>query len=501
MDVWQNLWIGFSTAAQPMNLLIALTGAVLGTITGILPGLGPLGAMSILLSFTLSLDATGAMILFAGIYYGAMYGGSTTSILLNIPGEAASVVTCIDGYRMAQKGRAGAALTISAVGSFLAGTISIFGLMVAASLLSRAALLFGPPEFFAIGVCGLFILVRLSEGPLLKSLIMVLLGLAVATVGLDTLSGMERFTFGIYALGQGVDFLPVAMGLFGIAEVLNSSLENEQASVVSVRLRELFPTRQEWKRSAAPALRGSVIGFIVGLIPGPSPVISTFVSYITEKKLSKHPEEFGHGAIEGVAGPEAANNAAVSGAYVPLLALGIPFTPAMAVILGALMLHGITPGPSTINEKPELFWGVIASMYVGNLMLLILNLPLIKVFVSILKIPKGILLPIIVVLCLVGVYSAGSSYVDLMVLAVFGLMGYAMRWLGFEPAPLVLAIVIGPITETALRQSLKMTGGSVSAMIFRPICEALYLIVILAFILPPLIKILQRKKKSAAGCH
>jgi putative tricarboxylic transport membrane protein len=497
MDLWQSLLSGFSIAIHPTYLYYALVGTILGTITGVLPGLGPLGAMAILLSFTLTMDATGAMILFAGIYYGAMYGGSTTSILLNIPGEAASVVTCIDGYKMAQKGRAGAALTVSAVGSFLAGTISIFGLMVAASLLASFALQFGPPEFFAIGMCGLVLLVRLSGGSVLQSVIMILLGIAVATVGLDFVTGIERFTFGIYELGQGIEFLPVAMGLFGIAEVLKTAEAKEYVqNVMRVRLRELLPTRQEWKRSVNPMIRGSFLGFLIGLIPGPSPVIASFVSYFTEKKLSKHPEEFGNGAIEGVAGPEAANNAAVGGAYVPLFALGIPFTPAMAVVLGALMLHDITPGPNLINEKPMLFWGVIASMYIGNFMLIVLNLPLVNLFVSILKIPKQILLPIIVLLCLVGVYSVNASFVDLMVLIVFGFIGYALRGFGFQPAPLILAMVIGPMIETSLRQSLKMTGGSISGLIFRPICLTLYLAVLGVLLVPPVFKLVRRKREN-----
>ena len=344
MEVLHQLMMGFQVAATPLNLLWALVGAFVGTIVGVLPGIGPLGSMAILLSFTLNMEATTAMIFFAGIYYGSMYGGSTTSILLNIPGEAASVVTCIDGYKMAQKGRGGAALTISAVGSFAAGTLSIIGLMFAATILADAALKFGPPEFFAIGSVGLLFLVRLSGGSLIKNVIMLLLGLALATIGTDHLYGIPRFTFGISELGQGVEFLPVAMGLFGIAEVMLTALEKDEVGeMIRVRMRDLLPTLVEWKRSFAPILRGSFLGFFIGLLPGPSPVISTFVSYMAEKKASKHPEEFGEGAIEGVAGPESANNAAVGGAYVPLLALGVPFTPAMAVVVGALMLHGITP--------------------------------------------------------------------------------------------------------------------------------------------------------------
>jgi len=497
VEITQSLLSGFAIALKPIYFYYALIGTILGTITGVLPGLGPLGAMAILLSFTFTMDATGAMILFAGIYYGAMYGGSTTSILLNIPGEAASVVTCIDGYKMAQKGRAGAALAVSAVGSFIAGTISILGLMVAALFLSDIALRFGPPEFFAIGVCGLILLMRLSGGSILKAFIMILVGMALSTVGVDFLTGIERFTYGIQDLGQGIEFLPVAMGLFGIAEVLITAEQKEFSRPVrNVKLRELLPTRREWKRSIPPMFRGSFLGFIIGLVPGPSPVIATFVSYISEKRISKNPEEFGHGAIEGVAGPEAANNAAVGGAYVPLFALGIPFTPAMAMVLGALMLHGLTPGPNLIKDKPDLFWAVIASMYIGNFMLVILNLPLVNLFVSILKVPKNILLPVIVLICLIGVYTVNASPLDLLVLAVFGFIGYALRGVGFQPAPLILAMVIGPMLETSLRQSLNITGGNMGAVIFRPICLTLYIIVALTFVIPLVLKFIRKSRHS-----
>jgi putative tricarboxylic transport membrane protein len=454
--------------------------------------------MAILLSFTLYMDATSAMILFAGIYYGAMYGGSTTSVLLNIPGEAASVVTCIDGYQMARKGRAGAALAVSAVGSFAAGTVSIIGLMVAAPLLGSAALKIGPPEFFAIGLCGLVLLVRLSEGSVLKSVIMILLGLAISTVGTDYLTGAQRFTLGIEELGQGLDFLPVAMGIFGLAEVLDAATSGQApAQAIKVRLSELFPTREEWRRSTKPIVRGSFLGFLIGLVPGPSPVIATFVSYVTEKKLSRHPEEFGHGAIEGVAGPEAANNAAVGGAYVPLMALGIPFTPAMAMVLGALMLHNLTPGPNLIQQKPDLFWGVIASMYIGNVMLVLLNLPLVNVFVSILRIPKQILMPIIVLLCLIGVYSVNASLLDLYVLAAFGFVGYVFRGRGFPPAPLILAMVIGPMLEQSLRQTLLISGGDFRVFVVKPICLTLYLAVLLAIVAPWVVRAVRSRWAAA----
>jgi len=495
LEISQGLLGGFATALKPLYIYYALLGAILGTITGVLPGLGPLGAMAILLSFTLSMDATGAMILFAGIYYGAMYGGSTTSILLNIPGEAASVVTCIDGYKMAQKGRPGAALTVAAAGSFIAGTISILGLMVVALFLSDIALRFGPAEFFAIGVCGLSLLVRLSGGPLLQSFIMILVGMALSTVGVDFLTGTERFTFGNVELGQGIDFLPVAMGIFGIAEVLATVEEKKSLQMVQkVKLRELLPTSREWKRSIPAMFRGSFLGFLIGLVPGPSPVIATFVSYISEKRLSKRPEDFGEGAIEAVAGPEAANNAAVGGAYVPLFALGIPFTPAMAMVLGALMLHGLTPGPNLIKEKSELFWAVIASMYIGNFMLIVLNLPLVNVFVSILRVPRNILMPVIVIICMIGVYSVNSSLLDLLMLAVFGFIGYILRAAGFQVAPLILAMVIGPMIETSLRQALNITGGDIGDMIFRPICLTLYILASLTFVIPLIARAIRAKK-------
>lgn len=494
-EITQGLLGGFSTALTPLYFFYALAGTILGTITGVLPGLGPLGAMAILLSFTLKMDATAAMILFAGIYYGAMYGGSTTSILLNIPGEAASVVTCIDGYQMAQKGRAGAALAVAAVGSFIAGTISILGLTVVALYLSDIALRFGPAEFLAIGVCGLMFLIRMTGGSLLQSFIMTLIGMALGTVGIDFLTGAERFTYGINDLGQGIEFLPVAMGIFGIAEVL-LSVQGKAVpqKAQKVRLRELLPTRKEWKRAVPPMFRGSVMGFFMGLVPGPSPIISTFVSYFTEKRLSKHPEEFGRGAIEAVAGPEAANNAAVGGAYVPLFALGIPFTPAMAMVLGALMLHGLTPGPNLMKEKADLFWVVIASMYIGNFMLIVLNLPLVNVFVNILRVPQRILMPIIVLLCLIGVYSVNASLLDLLLLAIFGLIGYVLRQAGFQAAPLILALVIGPMIETSLRQALKISGGNVTEVVFRPICLVMYVATVLCFTVPLVLKWTRRKK-------
>lgn len=500
MDVFSSLMHGFSVAMTPLNLVYAFVGALVGTLIGVLPGIGPLGAMAILLSYTLSLDPVTAMILFAGIYYGAMYGGSTTSILLNIPGESASVVTAIDGFKMAQKGRAGAALTVSAVGSFVAGTISIIGLMFLASTLADTAIKFGAPEYFAIAIVGLIVLSRLQGGSLLKSLMMVVAGLMISTVGTDMLSGRLRFTFGQVELGQGIDFLPVAMGLFGVSEVLSALEEKaKEAEIFKVRFRDMFPTVTEWKRSFWPIIRGSFLGFGIGLLPGPSPVISTFASYAVEKKLSKHPEEFGEGAIEAVAGPEAANNAAVGGAYVPLMALGIPFTPAMAVVLGALMMHGITPGPMMMVQSPDLFWGVIASMYIGNFMLLILNLPLVGLFTSILKIPQNLLLPLVLVFCLVGVFSVNTSLLDLWVLVILGLLGYFFRKLDFDVAPLVLALVIGPMLETSLRQSMTIFHGNFFRFFTRPISGTLLWVAVIVLAYPALKKLFIGKGKTMAA--
>ncbi|MBI4241015.1 MAG: tripartite tricarboxylate transporter permease, partial [Candidatus Rokubacteria bacterium] len=403
MGALEGLLFGFSVALTPANLIACFAGVLIGTLVGVLPGIGPIGAMALLLPSTFALSPTAALIMLAGIYYGSMYGGSTTSILVNVPGEAASVVTAIDGYQMARRGRAGAALAVSAVGSFVAGTLGVLGLILFASFLAEVALRFGPPEYFALTIMGLAVLSRLSGGSLIKSFLMVGFGLALGSVGMEPISGVSRFTFGSVRLSQGVELVPVAMGLFGIAEIL-ALAEGERGlpRAISVRLRELLPSRQEWRRATSPILRGSLLGFLVGLIPGPAAILSTFLSYSVERRLAKHPEEFGQGAIEGVAGPEAANNGATGGALVPLLALGIPFAPATAVLLGALIIHGIQPGPLLMSQRPDVFWGVVASMYIGNAILLVLNLPLVGLFVSVLRLPQSLLLSLVVLLCLVG---------------------------------------------------------------------------------------------------
>jgi putative tricarboxylic transport membrane protein len=434
-----------------------------------------------------------ALIMLAGIYYGAMYGGSTTSILVNVPGEAASVVTAIDGYQMTKKGRAGAALTVAGAGSFVAGSLGVIGIVLASSWLAEQALRFGPPEYFAMALAGLLLLSRLSGGSVLQAFVLVAIGLALGTVGMEPISAVRRFTFGSTQLSQGIELVPVIMGLYGVAEVLLiAEAGARRAQIASVRLRELLPTRQEWRQSAAPIARGSVVGFFTGLIPGPASVLSTFISYALERKVSKTPERFGHGAIEGVAGPEAANNGATAGAMVPLLSLGIPFSPATAILLSALVITGIQPGPLLISQRPEVFWGVVASMYVGNILLLILNLPLVGLFVSVLRLPQHVLATLILLLCLVGAYSLNNSQLDLWVLVGFGIFGYGLRKLALDPSPLVVALVLGPMMEKTLRQSLFMMRGSFVDILSRPITMTLLLLGVAAVVAPWVVRRLRR---------
>jgi putative tricarboxylic transport membrane protein len=488
-----GLAYGFSVALTPLNLLACFIGVLVGTIVGVLPGIGPVGAMALLIPITLSFDPTTAIIMMAGIFYGAMYGGSTTSILVNVPGEAASVVTCLDGYQMAQKGRAGAALTVAAVGSFVAGTLGLVGVQFFAPALADAALSFGTPEYSALAILGLVLLSSLGGGSAVKNYFMAALGVMLGTVGMEGMTGYSRYTFGRVELAQGIDIIPVAMGLFGIAEVLVLAEESLGITkVTKVKLRELLPTAQEWMRSFPPMLRGGVLGFVIGLVPGPAAVISTFASYALEKRISKHPEEFGHGAIEGVAGPESANNAASAAAMVPLLALGIPFAPAAAMLLGALMIHGIQPGPLLIQQRPDLFWGVVASMYIGNVMLLILNLPLVGLFTNLLRLPKHTLTLLIAILCLIGTFAVNNSTLDLFVLITMGGIGYALRKLRFDLAPIILGLILGPIIETRLIQSLIATQGDVFPLLRRPITATLLGAGLLAILLPPIIRTIRR---------
>jgi putative tricarboxylic transport membrane protein len=473
IETIQNLALGFSVALSPVLLLYALVGCVIGTLVGVLPGVGPLAGISLLLPVTFGLDATRAIVMLAGIYYGAMYGGSTTSILMRIPGEAASVMTCIDGYAMARRGRAGAALAIAAVGSYVAGTVSIVGLMLLAPPLAAFALRFGPPEYFALLLLGLLVLAYMSSGSMLKSLAMASLGLLFGMVGIDQMTGYFRFAYGVVELGDGIGVVPVAVGLFGLAEILVTAGQEKPPEVLRPTLRQLLPSRREWRESAWPIGRGTVLGFMIGIIPGSAHVISSFVSYAIERKLSARPEEFGKGAVAGVAGPESANNSATSGAFVPMLALGVPSGPIPAVMLAAMMVHGVSPGPLLISQQPQLFWGFIASMYIGNVMLLILNLPLVGLFVNVLRIPYPILYPSIIVFCMLGVYAVNNSVVDVWIMLGMGVLGYVLRKLDFETAPIVLGLVLAPMIELSLRQSLAMSDGSYRILVERPISATL----------------------------
>jgi putative tricarboxylic transport membrane protein len=419
------------------------------------------------------LNATSAIVLLAGIYYGAMYGGSTTSILMRIPGEAASVMTCIDGYAMTRKGRAGPALAIAAAGSYIAGTISIVALMFLAPPLASFALRFGPPEYFSLLLLGLLALAYMSGGSMLKSLAMAALGLLIGMIGIDPMTGFSRFSFGMVELGDGIGVVPVAVGLFGLSEILLTAGQPKTSEVIKPRLSELLPSRAEWRASLWPIGRGTVLGFLVGIIPGSAHILSSFISYAVERRLSKQPERFGQGAIEGVAGPESANNSATSGAFVPMLALGVPSGPIPAVMIAAMMVHGIAPGPLLISQQPELFWGFIASMYVGNLVLLILNLPLVGIFVNLLRIPYPLLYPAILIFCVLGVYAVSGSVVDVGIMTIMGGLGYLLRKFDFETAPVVLGLVLAPMMEMSFRQSLSMSSGSYHIFVVRPIALVL----------------------------
>jgi putative tricarboxylic transport membrane protein len=469
MDILKYILFGLQVALDPTNLFYCFIGVFTGTLIGVLPGIGPVGTMSLLLPATFRISPVGAIIMLAGIYYGAQYGGSTTSILVNIPGEASSVVTCLDGYQMARKGRAGPALGISAIGSFIGGTLAIVGLMFVAYPLAKVALSFGPPEYFGLMCVGLVIVTFLTQGSMYKALMMALLGLLLGFVGLDLFTAIPRFTFGINELMDGVGIVPIVMGLFGISEILVNMEQSLEREIYETNIKGLFPTLKDWVVTKWAILRGTLIGFFLGILPGGGAVVSSFVSYAVEKKFSKYPEKFGTGVIEGVAAPETANNAAAQASFIPLLSLGIPPNVVMAVLFGGLLIHGIQPGPLLIQKHPDLFWGVVMSMYVGNAMLLALNLPLIGMWVKVLKIPYTILFPLILLFCLIGVYSLNNSVFEIYVMILFGIVGYLMQKLGFEPAPLVLAYVLSPMLETAMRQSLSISGGSFIIFFTRPI--------------------------------
>jgi putative tricarboxylic transport membrane protein len=456
---FEHLLNGFAIALEPRNLILCLVGCLWGTAVGVLPGLGPMAGMALLLPLTFSLDPAGALIMLAGIFYGAMYGGSTTSILMRIPGEAASVVTCIDGYEMARRGRAGAALTIAAFGSFIGGTLSILGLMLAAPVLANAMLKIGPAAEFMLMLAALVVVTAVSNGPKLKIALMILLGLALATIGLDQLTAYPRFMYGRLDLADGFNFVAVAIGLFGVSELLLSLDEKRLERPVAPSLREMLPTKEEMRQSAMPILRGSGIGFLFGIVPGVSHIVSTFVSYAVEKRLSRRPEEFGKGAVAGVAGPETANNATTGSALIPLLVLGIPAIPSTAILLSALTVNNVQPGPLLIAQRPDIFWGFVASMYIGNLILLVLNLPLVGLFVRLLRTPMNWLAPLILLVCVIGVFSVKASGFDLIIMVVSGIVGYLLRKFGFDIAPLLLAFVLGDRIETSFRRALTISDG------------------------------------------
>lgn len=490
MDLLSNLSLGFATAASPENLFFCLIGVILGTLIGVLPGIGATATIAMLLPITFQLEPVSSLIMLAGIYYGAQYGGSTTAILINMPGESSSAVTAIDGYQMARAGKAGTALAVAALGSFFAGTVATLLVALFAPPLTAIALKFGAAEYFSLMVLGLVSAIALAHGSILKALAMVVLGLILGLVGTDIYTGTPRFTFGITEYADGLSFVALAVGIFGIAEILRN-LEGEQdRTVLGAKLGRLFPSRADLKRMVAPMIRGTAVGSVLGILPGGGAVLASFASYTIEKRLSDTPEEFGKGAIAGVAGPESANNAGAQTSFIPLLTLGIPANPVMALMVGAMIIQGIVPGPNVASEQPALFWGIIASMWIGNLMLVILNLPLIGLWVKLLKAPYHVLFPVIMAFCSIGVYSVNSNVFDLYAVAFFGLMGYALIKLKCEPAPLLLGFVLGPMLEENLRRAMILGRGDPSIFVTRPISLTLLLltVVVLVVMLLPAIR-------------
>jgi len=495
MDIIASLGLGFSVALDPINIFYCFIGVLLGTLVGVLPGIGPTATIAMLLPITFSLSPTAALIMLAGIYYGAQYGGSTTAILINLPGESSSAVTAIDGYQMAKKGRAGAALATAALGSFFAGTVATLLLAFFAPPLARAALNFGAPEYFALIVLGLLVSIALAHGSLLKALGMIVLGLLLGMVGQDIYTGQPRFTFGVRELYSGLNFVSVAVGVFGVAEILRN-LENEKGRDVMVKtVTGLWLSKDDFKRIIAPVIRGTALGSLLGVLPGGGHILSSFASYSAEKRLSKHPEEFGHGAIEGVAGPESANNAAAQTSFIPLLTLGIPAHPVMALMVGAFILQGITPGPNVINDQPALFWGIIASMWIGNVLLVLLNLPLIGLWVKMLSIPYRALFPAIVLFACIGCFSINQNVYDIYAIGFFGIVGYVLIRFGCEPAPLLLGFVLGPLLEEHLRRAMIISRGDPMIFLERPISATLLGLAALAVIVAALPKFRKKRKE------
>jgi putative tricarboxylic transport membrane protein len=501
MDLFANLALGFSIAFTPFNLAMAAAGVILGTLIGALPGVGPVSGVALLLPLTFGMPPTSGIIMLAALYAGSMYGGTITSVLINTPGESASVVTCIDGYQMALQGRAGPALGIAAFGSFAAGTMGVVLLMGMSPLLARWALSFGPPETFALMLLGLTTVTGLTGENALKGYISMVMGLMLSMVGFDLISGDARYTGGINEMLDGVDFLPVAVGLFGLGEVLAGAEQTLRQEVLNARygLRDVLPSLSDWTRSRWAIVRGTVLGFVIGVLPGAGPTIATFLAYALEKKVSRHPEEFGHGAIEGVAAPESANNAASAGAMVPMLTLGIPGSATTAVMMGGLMMWGIRPGPLLFEKNPDFVWGLIASLYIANVMLVILNIGFIPVFVRALRIPYSILMALIVVFCITGAYSQNNKLWDVGQMLVFGVIGYGMRKLGYSPAALTLALVLGPLAERALRQALIISDSGVLILFQRPISGVLTTLALVAVAIPVARALLALRRHDTPG--
>ena len=495
MELLSNLGLGFSVASSFANLGFCLIGVLLGTLIGVLPGIGATATIAMLLPITFQLEPVSSLIMLAGIYYGAQYGGSTTAILINMPGESSSAVTAIDGYQMARKGRAGTALATAALGSFFAGTVATFLVAIFAPPLTAIALEFGAAEYFSLMVLGLVMSVALAHGTVLKALAMVILGLLLGIVGTDIYTGTPRFTLGITQFADGLNFVALAVGVFGIAEILRNLEDEHERQVMTRNINRLFPSGPELRQIIGPVLRGTGVGSVLGILPGGGAILASFASYTLEKKLSKHPEEFGHGAIAGVAGPESANNAGAQTSFIPLLTLGIPANPVMALMIGAIIIQGIVPGPGVVTEQPDLFWGIIASMWIGNLMLVVLNLPLIGLWVKLLTVPYYVLFPIIMAMCSIGVYSVNSNPYDLFAVAFFGLLGYVMSKLRFEPAPLLLGFVLGPLLEENLRRAMILSRGDPTTFVTRPISAGLLVLALAVLVLVFLPQIRKRREE------
>lgn len=498
MDLLQNLALGFSVAVSPENLLYCFIGVLLGTLIGVLPGIGPTATVSMLLPITYHLSPAASMIMLAGVYYGAQYGGSTTAILVNLPGETSSTVTAIDGYQLARQGRAGSALAIAAIGSFAAGCFATLLIAIFALPLANVAIQFGSTEYFSLIILGFITATALARGSMLKAVAMIILGVLMGTVGTDVYTGAYRFTYNILELADGFTVVAVALGLFGLAEVMRNLENMPQTGTGTAPIKSLMPSKEEIRRSIAPIMRGSIMGSLLGVLPGGGAVLSAFTSYTIEKKLSKTPEKLGYGAIEGVAAPESANNAGAQTSFVPMLTLGIPSSGLMALMVGALMIQGITPGPNVVHRQPELFWGIIASMWVGNLMLVILNLPLIGIWVSLLKIPYRILMPSIVAFCMIGVYTVENSASDVYVLAAFGLLGYLFYKLECEPAPLLMGLVLGRLLEEHFRRAMNLASGDPMVFFTNPISASLLGIAVVVLVLMTLPAITKKRDEVFA---